>query len=149
MYGKLRYKPKTFMRVRDSKGPFSSSNCSNNGEVKICHAAQTLFSVQPISRVLEVQMHWFLFCWKAGQFPKTSMWTICLNSDVSNDVFCRQEDKDCYVVKRWSPTQQLVIKSTVLNFTLWNEAFAIHLGILIFKSRSFPYLLSFFVVLMF
>jgi hypothetical protein len=44
--------------------PFSSSNGSNNGEVRICPAAHTLFSVQPISRVLEVQMHQFLFCWK-------------------------------------------------------------------------------------
>ena len=44
------------------------------------------------------------------------MKTICLNSDVSNDVFCRQEDKDGYQVKRWPPTQQLVIKSIVPNF---------------------------------
>jgi hypothetical protein len=50
--------------VIGSKGPFSSSKCSNNREVKICPAAQTLFSIQPISRVLEVQMHRFLFCWK-------------------------------------------------------------------------------------
>jgi len=46
---KLRHRPKTFMRVQDSKGLFSSSNCSNNREVGICPAAQTLFSVQPIS----------------------------------------------------------------------------------------------------
>jgi hypothetical protein len=65
MYGKLRHRPKTFMGVQDSKGPFSSSNCSNNREVGICPAAQTLFSVQPISRVIEVQMNRFLFCWKA------------------------------------------------------------------------------------
>jgi hypothetical protein len=51
---KLRHRPKTFMRVQDSKRSFSSSNCSNKGEVRICPAAQTLFSVQPISRVLEV-----------------------------------------------------------------------------------------------
>jgi hypothetical protein len=31
----------------------------------MCPAAHTLFSVQPISRVLEVQMHRFLFFWKA------------------------------------------------------------------------------------
>jgi len=62
---KLRHRPKTFMRVQVSKGPFSSSNCSNNREVGICPVAQTLFSVQPISRVLDIQMTSFLFCWKA------------------------------------------------------------------------------------
>ena len=65
MYGKLRHRPKTFMRVQDLKVSFSSSNDSNNREVEICPTAQTLFSVQPISRVLEVQMCRFLFCWKA------------------------------------------------------------------------------------
>jgi len=65
MYGKLRHRPKTVMRIQDLKVPFSSSNGSNNGEVGICPAAQTLFSVQPISRVLEVQICRFLFCWKA------------------------------------------------------------------------------------
>jgi len=54
MDGKLRHKPKTFMRVQDSKQLFSSSNCSNKREVRICPASQTLFNVQPISRVLEV-----------------------------------------------------------------------------------------------
>jgi hypothetical protein len=49
MDGKLRYRPKTFMRVQDSKQSFSSSNCSNKKEDIICPAAQTLFSVQPIS----------------------------------------------------------------------------------------------------
>jgi hypothetical protein len=65
MYGKLRHRPKTFMRVQDLKMLFSSSNGSNNKKVGICPAAQTLFSVQPISRVLEVQIHRFLLCWKA------------------------------------------------------------------------------------
>jgi hypothetical protein len=49
MYGKLRYRPKTFMRVQDLKVPFSSSNGNNNGEDRIYHVAQTLFNVQPIS----------------------------------------------------------------------------------------------------
>jgi hypothetical protein len=56
MYGKLRHRPKTLIRVQDSKRPFSSSNYSNNREVGICPTDQILFSVQPISRVLEVQM---------------------------------------------------------------------------------------------
>jgi len=62
---KLRHRPKTFMGVQDSKGPFSSSNCSNNREVGFCPAAQTMFIVQPISQVLEVQMTSLLFFWKA------------------------------------------------------------------------------------
>ena len=45
--------------------PFSSPNHSNNREVRICLAAQTLFSVQPISWVLEVQMTSTFFSWKA------------------------------------------------------------------------------------
>jgi hypothetical protein len=66
------------------------------------------------------------------------MKTICSNSYVSNDVFYRQEDKDCYQVKRWSPTQQLVIKSIVsmniyhcLVFTLIS-----HLKVLFNSSPS-------------
>jgi hypothetical protein len=65
MHGKLRHRPKTFMRVQDLKVLFLNSNGSNNGEVRIYPAAQTLFSIQPISRVLEVQMHQFLFYCKA------------------------------------------------------------------------------------
>ena len=65
MNRKLKHKPKTFMSVHDSKRLFSSSNCSNKREVKIYPTTQTLFSFHPISRVLEVQMSSFLFCWKA------------------------------------------------------------------------------------
>jgi len=57
MARKLRHRPKTFIGVQDLILLFGSPNLSNNGEVKICLAAQTLFSVQPISRVLEIQMH--------------------------------------------------------------------------------------------
>jgi len=44
-------------RVQDSILPFWSPNLSIKREVWICPAAQTLFSVQSISRVLEVQMN--------------------------------------------------------------------------------------------
>jgi hypothetical protein len=57
MARKLRHRLKTFKGVQDLILLFGSPNLSNNGEVTICPAAQTLFSVQPISRVLEVQMH--------------------------------------------------------------------------------------------
>jgi len=116
MARKLRHRPKTFIGVKDSILLFGSPNLSNNGEVRICPAAQTLFSVQPISRVLEVQMHRFFFVGKLRQFPRTFMTNICSNSNVINDVLFRQEDKDCHQVKIWPPTQQLVIKSIVLNF---------------------------------
>jgi len=45
MNGKIRQRPATFMWSPNLKRPFSSPNCSNNGEVRICPAAQTLFSV--------------------------------------------------------------------------------------------------------
>jgi len=54
---KLRHRPKTFMGVQYSILLFGSLNLSNNVEVGICPATQILFSVQPISRVLELQMH--------------------------------------------------------------------------------------------
>jgi len=57
MARKLRHRSKTFMGVKDSILLFESPNLINNEEVGICPAAQTLFSVQPISQVLEVQMH--------------------------------------------------------------------------------------------
>jgi len=43
---------------------------------------------------------------------------VCSNYDVINDVFGRQEDKDCHQVKMWPPTHQLVNKSIVPNFGL-------------------------------
>ena len=118
MYEKLRHRPKTFIRVQDLKVLFSSSNGSNNGEVEICPAAKTLFSVQPISRVLEVQIRRFLFCWKAEKVYLNFHRTTCSNSNVSNDILFRQDDRDCHQVKMWSPTKQLVIKSIVPNFGL-------------------------------
>jgi hypothetical protein len=53
------------MGVQDSILSFGSPNLSIKREVRICPAAQTLFSAHPISQVLEVQMHRFVFCWKA------------------------------------------------------------------------------------
>ena len=70
MAGKLRDRPKTFMKSLRFKRTVSSSNCSNNREVRICPTTQTLFSVQPISGVLEVQMTSFLFCRKAETIPQ-------------------------------------------------------------------------------
>jgi len=116
MDGKLRHRPKTFMGVQDLKRPFSSPNWSNNGEVRICPAAHTLFSVQPISQVLEVQITLIFSPGNLRQFHRTFMIEFGSNYDVINDVLFRQEDKDCHQVKMWPPTQQLVIKSIVQNF---------------------------------
>jgi hypothetical protein len=52
------------------------------------------------------------------QFPRTFMIEVCSNYDVINDVFGRQEDKNCHQVKMWPPIHQLVNKSIVPNFGL-------------------------------
>ena len=106
------------MKSKILKRPFLSPNYSNNEEVQICPVAQTLFSFQPISRVLEVQMTSNFFLEKLRQFPRTFMSTGGSNFDVSNNVLFRQEDKDFYQVKSWPPTQQLFIKSIIPNFGL-------------------------------
>ena len=59
---------------------------------------------------------------KLREFPKTFMSTYGFSSDVSNDVLFRQEDKDFHQVKMWPSTQQLFIKSIVLNFGPQKEA---------------------------
>ena len=46
------------------------------------------------------------------------MSTVGSSSDVSNNILFRQEDKDFHQVKSWPPTQQVVIKSIVPNFSL-------------------------------
>ena len=91
MYGKLRHRPKTFIRVQDSILLFSSSNLSNNKEVGIYPATHTLFSFQLISRVLEVQMSSFFVVEKLRQLPTTFMNTRCSNFDVSSDVLANQQ----------------------------------------------------------
>ena len=96
MDGKVRHRPTTFIGAQDLTRLFSSPNCSNNEEVWICLAAQTLFSVQPISRVLEIQMISNFYLRKMRQFSRTLMIEVCSNYDVINDVFGRQEDKNCH-----------------------------------------------------
>ena len=98
--------------------PFSSPNHSNNGEVRICPAARTLFSVWPISRVLEVQITSIFFPGKLSHFPTTFMFYRGPSSDGSIFVLFRQEDKDFHQVKSWPPTQQVFIKSIIPNFGL-------------------------------
>jgi uncharacterized protein (DUF1499 family) len=104
--------------AQDLTRPFSSPNCSNNEEVRICPVAQTLFNVQPISRVLEVEMISTFYLRKMRQLPRTFIIEVCSNYDVINYVSGRQEDKNCHQVKMWPPIHQLVNKSIVMNFGL-------------------------------
>jgi len=90
MDGNLRHRPNTFMKS-PSILPFSSSNLSNNGEVRTCSVAQTLFGFQLISWVLEVQMSSSFFCWKAKTIAHRFHRTKGSNSDVSNDVLASQQ----------------------------------------------------------
>ena len=53
-----------------------------------------------------------------SQFPTTFMFTRGPSSDGSIFVLFIQEDKDFHQVKRWPPTQQLVIKSIIPNLDL-------------------------------
>ena len=60
----------------------------------------------------------FFFSEKLSQFTTTFMFFSGRSSDGSIFVLFRQEDKDFHQVKSWPPTQQLVIKSIILNFSL-------------------------------
>ena len=106
MDGKVRHRHTTFMGAQDLTRPFSSLNCRNNEEVRICPATQTLFGVQPIISSSKVQMISKFYPKNMRQFPRTFMIEVCSNYDVINDVFGRQKDKDCHQVKIWPPTQQ-------------------------------------------
>ena len=59
-----------------------------------------------------------VFPGKLRQFPITFISIGGSSSDTSNDILFRQEDKNFYKVKSWPPTQQLVIKSIILNFSI-------------------------------
>ena len=68
------------------------------------------------------------------------MSTVGSNSDVSNDVLFRQEDKDFHQVKSCPPTQQLVIKLIVLNFGLHMKVVCLCLTEYIQNIESFGHL---------
>ena len=77
-----------------------------------------MFSIWPISGVLKVRITSIFFYGKLNQFPTTFMFSSGPSSDASIFVLFRQEDKDFHKVKSWPPTQQLVIKSIIMNFGL-------------------------------
>ena len=88
---KLRHRPKTFIQSPRLNSAILSSNLSNNREVGTCPTAQTLFSFQLISWVLEVQMSSGFFCWKSKTIAHRFHGTKGSNSDVSNDVLASQQ----------------------------------------------------------
>ena len=115
---KLRHRPKTFMRSpRYKKAIFKSKLQQQRRSPNLSYSLDT---VQCSAHILSSRSPNDLnfFFGKLRQFPRTFMIQVCLNSDVSNTILFRQEDKDCHQVKSWSPTQQLVIKSIVSNFGL-------------------------------
>ena len=98
MDGKLRHGPKTFIwspRFKKTIFKFKlkqqqrSQNLSCNPDTVQC-SAHISSSRSPND---------LIFFGKLRQFPKTFMKIVCSNSDVSNDVLFRQEDKDCHQVK--------------------------------------------------
>ena len=120
MDGKIRHRPKTFMGVQDLKRLFSSSNCKLYQQRRSPNLFCSPDTVQCSAHISSFKSPNVLifFVGKLREFPRTIMTKICSNSNISNDILFRQEDRDCDQVKMWSPTQQLVIKSMVLNFGL-------------------------------
>jgi hypothetical protein len=92
MDGKLRHRPKISMRVQNSIFLFWSPNISIKRKVWIYLTTQTLFSIQSISRVLEVQISSFFFWWKAETDSYNFHETTLPNSDCSNTISSRKKN---------------------------------------------------------
>ena len=118
MDGKVRHRLITFMQSSRFKNivfkfklqqQWRSLNLSCNLDIVQC-------SAHILSSRSSNDLNFFLE--KIKQFSITFISTVSSSSDVSNDVLFRQEEKDFHQVKSWPPTQQLVIKSIVPNFSL-------------------------------
>ena len=116
---KLRDRPKTFMRSpRFTKAVFKSKLQQQRRSPNLsCNPDTVQCSAHISSSKSPNDLNGF-FPGKLRQFPKTFMIQVYSNYDVINDIFGKQEDKDCHQVKMWPPTQQLVNKSIVPNFGL-------------------------------
>jgi len=73
MDGKIRHRPTTFIWSPRFKKAVFKSKLQQQQRSPNLSCSQTLFSVQPISRVLEVQMISNLYPGKMRQFSKTFM----------------------------------------------------------------------------
>ena len=118
MDGKIRHRPKTFMwSPRFKKAIFKSNFQQQRRSLNLSYSPDT---VQCSAHILSSRSPNDLnfFSWKAETISYNFHGKVGSNSDVSNDILFRQEDKDCHQVKMWPPTQQLFIKSIVPNFGL-------------------------------
>ena len=118
MDGKLRHRPKTFMwSQRFKKAIFKSKLQQQRISLNLSCSPDT---VQCSAHILSSRSlnELNFFPRKMRQFPRTFMSKVGSHSDIINDILFRQEDKDYHQVKMWPPTQQLFIKSIVLNFGL-------------------------------
>ena len=73
MARKLRHRAKIFMGSERLNSAVWKSKSQQQRRSWNLSCNQTLFNIQPISRVLEVQMHRFFFFGKLRQFPRTFM----------------------------------------------------------------------------
>jgi hypothetical protein len=115
----VRHRPTTFMFSSRSKKAICKSKLSQQRRSPNLSCSPN--TVQCLAHIWSSRspnhLHFF-FPGKLSQFPTTFMCSSGPSSDASIFVLFRQEDKDFHKVKSWPPTQQLVIKSIILNFGL-------------------------------
>ena len=118
MDGKVRHRPTTFMwSPRFKKAVFKSTLQQQRRSPNLSCSPDTVQCLTHISSSRSPNDLIF-FSWKAETIVQNLHGRIYSNPNVINDVFGRQEDKDCHQVKMWPPTHQLVNKSIVPNFGL-------------------------------
>ena len=117
MDGKIRHRPTTFMwSPRFNKAVFKSKLQQQRRSPNLSCSPDTVQCSAHISSSRSPNDLKFL-PWKDETISQ-NFHEVCSNYDVINDVFGRQEDKNCHQVKMWPPTHQLVNKSIVPNFGL-------------------------------
>ena len=118
MDGKLRHRPTTFMRSpRFKKVVIKSKLQQQRRSPNLSCSPDTVQCSAHISSSRSPNDLKFL-PWKDETIVQNFHVEVCPNYDVINDVFGRQEDKNCHQVKMWPLTHQLVNKSIVSNFGL-------------------------------
>ena len=116
---RVRHRPTTFMwSLRFKDVVFKSKLQQQQRSLNLSCSPNTVQCSAYISSFRSPNDLNVFFHGKKREFPRTFMRMGGSDSDVRNDVLFKQEDKDFHQVKSWSPTQQLVIKSIVSNFSL-------------------------------